>query len=76
MVHDEEPTPRDVYRKVYKLPDPSDRDQHRTSEKRYTTRNSNYRIDLRPRMFAKMMKIEIIILFFGVAFAVSKITII
>jgi hypothetical protein len=68
----EEPSSRQLYRNLYKLQQPSDRDLYKGNEKRYTLRNSNYRIDLRPKVFVKMMKVEIILIFFGFAFAICK----
>jgi hypothetical protein len=60
------------YRKMYKIPEPRDRDINKIDNNIRTERNSNLRIDMRPRTFAKLMKVELIILFFGIAFAVSK----
>jgi hypothetical protein len=65
---------RETYRKMYKMPKPRDYKTANTIDKKeqLSLKNSKYRIDYRPRIFFKLMKVEIIILLAGLGFAISK----
>jgi hypothetical protein len=75
MVNDnEEHSSQNAFRKMYKLPKPRDRDAYVDgATSRYSMKNSNIRIDLRPGVFVKLMKVELILFFFGLAFAICNI---
>ena len=66
---------REAYRKIYKMPKPRDHKVSQTLDKseQLSLKNSKYRIDYRPRVFLRLMKIEVIIFFVGIGFALSNI---
>jgi hypothetical protein len=64
---------RDFYHKFLKLPESRDRNYYKAmKEHRYRYGSTKHKIDLRPRVFFSVMKVEIILLIFGIGFAISN----
>lgn len=69
---DWEKNDREFYKKFYKLPEAQDKKYYNAmKEHRYNINGFNQKLDLRPRIFVKTMKVEIIIFLFGVGFAIG-----
>lgn len=65
-------TPKDNYLNFLKVPQPKTKNYYdEMKEHRIKYGYTKNRIDLRPRAFLSIMKIEVILLLFGVAFAVT-----
>lgn len=69
---DWEQNDREFYQKFLKLPESKNREAYKAmKEHRYKYGSTRHKIDLRPRVFFQTMKIEIIMLIFGVGFAIT-----
>jgi hypothetical protein len=65
-------TPKDNYLNFLKVPQPKTKNYYdEMKEHRIKYGYTKNRIDIRPRTFLSIMKIEVILLLFGVAFAVT-----
>jgi hypothetical protein len=65
---------REFYQKFLRLPESKSKKYYEAMrEQRFKYGQSNHKLDLRPRKFFSIMKVEIILLIFGVGFAVSMI---
>jgi hypothetical protein len=64
---------RDIHQKFLKLPESRSKKYYEEmKEHRMKYGMTKHKIDLRPRAFWGIMKVEIILLMFGVAFGISK----
>jgi hypothetical protein len=65
---------KDMHQKFLKLPESKNKKYYDAmKEHRLRFGSTKHRIDMRPRVFFRTMKMEIILLFLGVSFAVSNI---
>lgn len=63
---------REFYLKFYNLPEAQNKKYFDAiKEHRFNSMGKPTRVDLRPKIFLKKMKFEVIIFFFGLAFALS-----
>jgi hypothetical protein len=70
---DWEQNDKEFYHKFLKLPESQDRKYYKAmKEHRFRNGYTKLKLDLRPRVFFNTMKVEIILLIFGISFAVSK----
>jgi hypothetical protein len=64
---------QDYYHKFLKLPESKNKKYYQAmKEHRFKYGSTKHKIDLRPRVFFNVMKIEIILLLFGIGFAISR----
>lgn len=72
---DWEANDRDFYKKFYKLPEAQNKRYFESMKHaRYDQINNPNKLDFRPKRFFKVMKIELILFITGLAFAISKIS--
>jgi hypothetical protein len=70
---DWEKNDKEYYEKFLNLPEAQNKKYYeQMKEHRYRYGKTNQRIDMRPKVFFKTMKIELILLIFGVSFAISN----
>ncbi len=64
---------RKYYENFLKLPESKNKKYYQAmKEERFKLGDNHLKMDLRPRKFFSIMKVEIIILVFGIGFAISK----
>jgi uncharacterized membrane protein len=64
---------KDFYHKFLRLPESKNKKYYQAmKEHRFKFGTTKNKIDLRPRTFLSVMKVEIILLIFGIGFAISK----
>jgi len=64
---------RTLYENFLKLPESKTKKHYQSiKDERFKLSDQGMKIDLRPRKFFSIMKVEIILLTFGVGFAISK----
>ena len=64
---------RDFYERFLKLPESKNKKYNQAErDQRFKMGDNNFKMDFRPRKFFSIMKVEIILLTFGIGFAISK----
>jgi hypothetical protein len=64
---------KDFYHKFLRLPESKNKKYYQAmKEHRFKFGSTKNKIDLRPRTFLSVMKVEVILLIFGVGFALSN----
>jgi len=64
---------RNFYERFLKLPESKNKKYNQAErDQRFKMGNDSFKMDFRPRKFFSIMKVEIILLTFGIGFAISK----